>query len=55
MNLGGSDISRSRLPHLHSKRVRIQSVSVNKGGASPLGDIWKCYGLSGCMCGGEER
>lgn len=54
MNLGGSNISRSQLPHLHSKGVRIQSVNVNKGGASPLG----IFGIvMGCqdVCVGVRR
>lgn len=48
--LGTSNISRPRLPHLHSKGVRIESVNVNKGGASLLGNIWKCYELYVCVC-----
>lgn len=55
LNLDGSNVSRSRLPHLHSKGVRVESVNVNKGGASVLEDIWKCFGLLRCMSGGEER
>ena len=36
--LGRSNISRPRLPGLHSNEVKVKSVNVNKEGASPLGD-----------------
>lgn len=49
--LGRSNISRSQLPHLHGKRVRLESVMSTKMVLLPLGDIWKYYGLSRCMCG----
>lgn len=56
--LGTSTISRPRLPHLHSKGVRMEAVNVNKDGASLLGNIWKCYGFYACVGaggGGRER
>lgn len=43
--LGRSNFSRPGLPHLHGKRVRTESVNIDKDGTSSLGDIWKRYGL----------